>query len=172
MTSSLIFRLISMANRFSLFVNKVNKSPQFMHSFLLTALFTSKVKFAGTTGVKIEKVTQQQAILSLKNKKSVQNHIGGVHAIAAALLAESATGIVFGMNVADDRVPLLKSMTIEYQRRMQGSLKAVANLTTEQISIIKQQDKGDMTVSVAITDDSGQMPIICMMEWAWVSKKR
>jgi len=143
-----------------------------MHSFLLTTLFTSKVKFAGTTGVKIEKVTQQQTILSLKNKKSVQNHIGGVHAIAAALLAESATGIVFGMNVPDDRVPLLKSMTIEYQRRMQGSLRAVANLTTEQISMIKRQEKGDMTVPVTITDDSGQIPIICMMEWAWVSKKR
>jgi acyl-coenzyme A thioesterase PaaI-like protein len=161
-----------MGNRFSSFVRKVNKSPKFMHSFLLTTLFTSKVKFAGTTGVKIEKVTQQQTILSLKNKKSVQNHIGGVHAIAAALLAESATGIVFGMNVPDDRVPLLKSMTIEYQRRMQGSLRAVANLTTEQISMIKRQEKGDMTVPVTITDDSGQIPIICMMEWAWVSKKR
>jgi hypothetical protein len=68
-----------MANRFSLFVNKVNKAPQFMQSFLLTTLFSSKVKFAGTTGVKLEKVTQQQTILTLKNKKSVQNHIGGIH---------------------------------------------------------------------------------------------
>lgn len=161
-----------MGNRFSSFVRKVNKSPKFMQSFLLTTLFNSKVKFAGTTGVKIEKVTQQQTVLSLKNKKSVQNHIGGVHAIAAALLAESATGIVFGMNVPDDRVPLLKSMTIEYQRRMQGNLRAEANLTKEQISRIKRQEKGDMTVPVTITDDSGQIPIICMMEWAWVSKKR
>jgi len=161
-----------MANRFSLFVNKVHKAPKFMQSFLLTTFFNTKVKFAGTTGVKIEKVTNQQTILSLKNKKSVRNHIGGIHAIAAAVLAESATGIVFGMNVPDDRVPLLKSMTVEYQRRMQGNLKAVANLTAEQICIIEQQEKGDMTVAVTITDDSGQMPIICQMQWAWVSKKR
>lgn len=161
-----------MANRFSLFVEKVNKAPQFMQSFLLTTLFTSKVKFAGTTGVKIEKVTHQQTILSLKNKKSVQNHIGGIHAIAAAVLAESATGIVFGMNVPDDRVPLLKSMTVNYQRRMQGNLKAEASLTADQISLIEQQEKGDLTVPVTITDESGQMPIVCKMEWAWVSKKR
>ena len=76
------------------------------------------------------------------------------------------------MNVPDDRVPLLKSMTVEYQRRMQGNLKAIANLTAEQICIIEQQEKGDMTVAVTITDDSGQMPIICQMQWAWVSKKR
>ncbi|WP_245942613.1 DUF4442 domain-containing protein [Candidatus Colwellia aromaticivorans] len=143
-----------------------------MQSFLLTTFFTSQVKFAGTTGVKIEKVTHQQTILSLKNKKSVQNHIGGIHAIAAAVLAESATGIVFGMNVPDDRVPLLKSMTVEYERRMQGSLKAEANLTADQISMIEQQEKGDITVPVIITDDSGKMPILCEMQWAWVSKKR
>ena len=85
-----------------------------MQSFLLTTLFTSKVKFAGTTGVKIEKVSHQQTILSLKNKKTVQNHIGGIHAIAAVVLAESATGIVFGMNVPDSRLPLLKSMKVNY----------------------------------------------------------
>jgi len=161
-----------MANRFSLFVEKVNKAPHFMQSFLLTTFFNSKVKFAGTTGIKIEKVTHQQTILSLKNKKSVQNHIGGIHAIAAAVLAESATGIVFGMNVPDDRVPLLKSMTVNYQRRMQGNLKAEANLTADKIRMIEQQEKGDLTVPVTITDDSGEMPIVCEMEWAWVSKKR
>lgn len=143
-----------------------------MQSFLLTTFFNSTVKFAGTTGVKLEKVTHHQTILSLKNKKSVRNHIGGVHAVAAALLAESATGIVFGMNVPDSRVPLLKSMKINYQRRMQGDLKAVANLTTEQIKLIEQEEKGDMIVSVIITDESDQQPIECEMEWAWVSKKR
>ncbi len=161
-----------MPNSFSSFVSKVHKAPKFMQSFLLTTLFNSKVKFAGTTGIKLEQVTHQQTVLTLKNKKSVQNHIGGIHAIAAAVLAESATGIVVGINVPNDRVPLLKSMTIEYQRRMQGNLKAVANLTLEQITLIEQQEKGDITVPVIITDDSGQMPIVCNMEWAWVSKKR
>ncbi|NQY86261.1 MAG: DUF4442 domain-containing protein [Colwellia sp.] len=161
-----------MTNRFSSFVNKVNKAPQCMQSFLLTKLFALKVKFAGTTGVKIDKITHQQTILSLKNKKSVQNHIGGIHAIAAAVLAESATGIVFGMNVPDDRLPLLKSMTIDYQRRMQGDLTAVANLTAAQITMIEQQEKGEVTVPVIITDESGQQPIVCQMLWAWVSKKR
>lgn len=160
-----------MTNRFSSFVNKANKAPLFMQSFLLTTLFTSKVKFAGTTGVKIEKITNQKTILTLKNKKSVQNHIGGIHAIAAAVLAESATGIVFGMNVPDSRLPLLKSMKINYQRRMQGDLTAIANLTLEQIKTIEEQEKGDIIVAVTITDESGQHPIECEMEWAWVSKK-
>jgi len=161
-----------MANRFNRIVSKINKSPDFMRSFLLTRLFCSTVKYAGTSGVKLLSVSNTQVKLALANKKKVQNHIGGIHAVAAALLAESATGIVFGMNVPDTCVPLLKSMKINYQRRMQGDLQAVSSLTNEQVQAITASDKGDLTVAVEITDESGQQPIECIMEWAWVSKKR
>jgi acyl-coenzyme A thioesterase PaaI-like protein len=161
-----------MTNRLSRYVAKINNAPQFMQSFLLTKLFCSQVKYAGTSNITLVKVTNTEVELVIKNKKAVQNHIGGVHAIAAALLAESATGIVFGINVPDSRLPLLKSMNISYQRRMQGDLKAHATLTTEQIQTIEQNEKGDMMVPVTITDESGEAPIECLMDWAWVSKKR
>ncbi|ALO33530.1 hypothetical protein CMT41_01435 [Colwellia sp. MT41] len=161
-----------MANQFNNIVSKINSAPSFMRSFLLTKLFTSKVKFAGTSGIKIIEITKHKTQLSLANKKNVQNHIGGIHAIAAAVLAESATGIVFGMNVPNSKLPLLKSMQVNYQRRMQGSLTAVAQLTAEQIELIEREDKGSVLVPVTIKDESGQTPIECQMEWAWVSKKK
>jgi acyl-coenzyme A thioesterase PaaI-like protein len=160
-----------MANRFSNVVAKINKSPDFMRSFLLTKLFTSKVKFAGTAGIKITEITNERTKLILANKKAVQNHIGGVHAIAAAVLAESATGIVFGMNVPDSKLPLLKSMKVNFQRRMQGSLSAEAKISSEQIKSIESDEKGSFLIPVIIADESEQPPIECEMEWAWVSKK-
>jgi acyl-coenzyme A thioesterase PaaI-like protein len=142
-----------------------------MRSFLLTKLFTSKVKFAGTAGIKITEITNERTKLILANKKAVQNHIGGVHAIAAAVLAESATGIVFGMNVPDSKLPLLKSMKVNFQRRMQGSLSAEAKISSEQIKSIESDEKGSFLIPVIIADESDQQPIECEMEWAWVSKK-
>jgi len=53
--------------------------------------------------------------------KQVQNHIGSVHACGMALAAESATGILIGMNVPDDRLPLCKRMAVDFTRRSQGS---------------------------------------------------
>lgn len=161
-----------MSNRFSKLVNKVNWFPKKLRPFLLTKFFTSKVKFAGTTGIEIRDISLQSVEINLSNKKKVQNHIGGIHAIAAAVLAESATGIVFGMNVKDECLPLLKSMTIGYQRRMQGSLNAVATLNEEQQQCIQQSEKGSVVVPVTITDESNEQPIVCQMEWAWVPKKR
>jgi len=145
--------------------------PRVTRSFLLTKIFCSQVKFAGTSSVKLISVSTTETILSLENKKKVQNHIGGIHAIAAALLAESATGIVFGMNVPDNCVPLLKSMNVHYQRRMQGNLTAVAKLSEEDILLIEAGGKGSLMVKVEITDESEVQPIVCEMEWAWVTKR-
>ena len=161
-----------MANRFSRIVAKINRAPKSMRSFLLTQLFCTTVKYAGTSKIKLLEVTNHKVKLFVKNQKKVQNHIGGVHAICAALLAESATGIVFGMNVPDSCLPLLKSMTINYQRRMQGDLTAVAELSQQQIDEIETNEKGDLEVKVTITDQSGEQPIECLMNWAWVSKNR
>ncbi|WP_206483118.1 DUF4442 domain-containing protein [Thalassotalea sp. G2M2-11] len=161
-----------MSNQFSRLINKVQRLPKRFHPFLLTKLFCTKVRFAGTSGINIQSVTANRVEITLANRKKVQNHIGGIHAVAAAVLAESATGIVFGMNVPDSCLPLLKSMKIDYKRRMQGDLTAIAALTDEQQQQIKESEKGDMIIPVEIYDQSMEQPILCQMEWAWISKKR
>lgn len=161
-----------MTNKLSKLVSKVYKLPQSTHEFLLTKLFTSQVKFAATAKLKVNQISNQEVVVTLANKKRVQNHIGGIHAVGAALAAESASGIVFGMNVPDSHLPLLKSMTLEYNKRMQGDIKATASLSEQAIAAIKSQDKGDVVVPVVLTDQSGESPINCEMRWAWVAKKR
>ena len=159
-----------MANRFSRAIASIKKFPKFSHSFLLTKLFCSQVKYANTSKVCIVDIESKKVTMLMKNRKRVQNHIGGVHAIAAALLAESASGIVFGLQLPDSQLPLLKSMTINYQRRMQGDLAALATITDDQIALLAQE-KGNMEITVVITDESGQQPIECLMTWAWITKK-
>jgi len=161
-----------MENQLSRYVNKINNMPKFMRSFLLTKLFCTKVKYAGTSGIELILVNKKCVELSLKNRKKVQNHIGGIHAVAAAILAESTTGIVLGLNVPDTRLPLIKSMKISYQRRMQGNLKAIAKLTDQQLETIENLEKGTLMIPVEITDDSGEQPIVCEMEWAWITKNK
>lgn len=161
-----------MSNRLGGYVNKINRLPASVRPWLLTKLFCSQVKYANTTGIKITHIDNQLVKIDLPNRKKVQNHIGGVHAVAAALLAESASGIVFGINVPDSQLPLIKTMTFDYTRRMQGALQATATLSDSQLAEMKQQDKGEMYIDVVITDESNEQPITCKMLWAWVPKKR
>ncbi len=130
------------------------------------------VKFVGTAGLRVEKISAGSAVVSLANHKKVQNHIGGVHACAMALLAESATGFVVGMNVPDTAVPVIKTMKIEYLKRATGGLRAEATLTEEQQRSIATEPKGDVLVQCRVTDEAGVEPIQCEMTWAWVPRKR
>src|SRR3546814_5248098 len=98
-----------MANRLSRAVAWLAALPAPLRNRATSLLFNSQVRFAGTGGLRFEKLDASEAIVVIRNRRAVQNHIGGVHAAAMALLAETATGAVFGMNVPDDRLPLLRS---------------------------------------------------------------
>ena len=130
------------------------------------------VPFVGTAGLRYEVISTERVVVRIRNQRKVQNHIKGVHAAAMALLAETATGFCVGMNLPDDKLPLIKSMKVDFVRRAVGGLTAVASLQPEQIALMRSQDKGEVTVPVVITDESGQQPIQAEMVWAWVPKQK
>lgn len=160
------------SNQLSRIVGKLQGLPAGLRQRAQTFVLGKVVPFLGTAGMQFEQVTQQRVVVSVANKRKVQNHIKGVHAAAMALLAETATGFVVGMNLPDDKLPLLKSMKISYTRRSTGDMRAVAELTPEQIQSIVNDDKGEVTVNVKVTDAANEQPIECEMIWAWVPKKR
>jgi acyl-coenzyme A thioesterase PaaI-like protein len=160
------------SNAFSRIVAKFQKVPAPIRRWAMSKALGSYVKFAGTAGIDFEEISTERVICHIRNVKKNQNHIKGVHAAAMALLAETATGFAFGMNLPDDKLPLLKSMKVEYKKRAQGDLKAVASLNAEQIALARSQEKGDVLVAVTVTDESGNEPIQCEMVWAWIPKKR
>jgi len=159
-------------NKMNKIVSNINSLPEFLRVKALTTFFGKLVKFTGTAGIKIEELTDRRAVISLKNKKSVQNHIGSVHAVASILIAESATGYLIGMNVPDTSVPVIKTIKADYVKRAKGNMKAVASLTEEQISAMQTLDKGETVVPVIITDADGKEPILMEMVWAWTPKRR
>ena len=108
----------------------------------------------------------------MKNKSKVRNHFGQIHAAAMVLLAETATGMVVGMNIPDDKLPLMKSIHTKFVKRSEGKMQAEAHLTPEQIKSINTIDKGEVNVQVKVTDETGEEPVICEMIWAWIPKKQ
>jgi acyl-coenzyme A thioesterase PaaI-like protein len=162
---------MSVRNPLRDFVNKVNQYPQWLSAFLMTKVFRFKVKLAGTTGIEVLFTDGKTATYRQKNYRKAQNHIGSVHAAASALLAESCTGFIVGINLPGDKLPLIKTMNLNYVKRATGDMTAVATLTDEQIALMQTTEKGDINVQVIVTDETGIEPVKCEMVWAWVPKK-
>ncbi|TQV80293.1 DUF4442 domain-containing protein [Aliikangiella coralliicola] len=161
-----------MKNQLAKIVDKLQSKPKWLRGWLLDFALGSTIKFIGTAGLHCEELTQQRACFLLKNRKKVRNHIGTVHAAATSLVAETASGMVIGMNIPDDKTPVLKTMHIDYVKRSTGNLRAVATIEQAQIEQLHQVEKGDTVISVVVTDEAGVEPVECQMTWAWVPKRR
>lgn len=155
-------------NRLRRAVRQVEKLPRFLRQRFLGRAIGRTIPFVGTAGLRAVGVSPDRVIFELPDRKRIRNHIGTPHAAAAALLAETASGLAFGMHVPDNRVPLLKSMQVDYERRMVGSLRAEASINGEDIENIRTEERGDCLVNVTVTDASGEQPVQCRMRWAWV----
>lgn len=159
-------------NRLNSIATKINSLPDSMRVFAMSKAFGRVIKFAGTAKLRFEKLTENEAIIVIKNRKRVQNHIGSVHAAAMGLLAETATGFVTGMSVPDNRLIVIKKMELKYNKLATGDMKAIATLSDEQIQFIKDNEKGEMTIPVVVTDAKGIQPVECDMVWAWAPKRK
>lgn len=150
----------------------INRLPAFLRPRALSLAVGRVVPFVGTARLRIEELTEERVIASVRNRRRVQNHIKGVHAAAMALLAETASGFAVGMNLPDDKLPLIKSLKVDFKKRTRGDMRVVATLTPEQRERLKTEERGELLVEVHVTDESGLEPIGCTMLWAWVSNKR
>jgi len=158
-------------NKLQRIVRRINRLPTPIRPWVLTRAFGHTIPFTATAGVRILDLSSSQAVLQLPNRRRARNHIGSVHAAAAALLAESASGIVLAMHVPDHCLPLLKSMQVEYTRRAQGALTARATLDSASRARIREQPQGELDVPVTMHDESGQTPMQARMLWAWVPRR-
>ncbi|NQD38240.1 DUF4442 domain-containing protein [Permianibacter sp. IMCC34836] len=158
-------------NRLSRLFTRCKSLPAPLQSFAMSFLFGSAVKFFATARIRITEAEHGRVIMVIRNRRKVQNHIKGVHATAMALLAESATGLVLGMSLPDDKLPLMKTMKVNYVKRAQGDLKAIATLSPEQLRAIENDERGDIVIAVTVTDSEGNEPLQAEMLWAWRPKK-
>ncbi len=155
-------------NRLARTLAKLERIPAFLRPWLRNKLMGRAVPFTGTAGLDYVQMTPERVEIAVANVRRVQNHIHGVHAAAMALLAETATGMVVGMNVRDDCLPLAKSLRVDFKRRAQGGMRAVATLSDAQRLLMQQSDKGELSVAVQVSDESGEPPIQCEFIWAWI----
>ncbi|ENU21430.1 hypothetical protein F994_00137 [Acinetobacter bohemicus ANC 3994] len=159
-------------NRLSKLVKATAKLPKGIRSTLWSKAFGRIVPMVGSANIRYLEVSHDKVVVKIENHRAMQNHIGQVHACAMALIAETATGFVTGMNVPDSCIVLIKSLKVDFKRPSKGAMTAVATLTDEQQKLMQTSEKGETLVSVVVTDESNEEPIQCEMLWAWVAKSQ
>jgi acyl-coenzyme A thioesterase PaaI-like protein len=94
-----------------------------------------------------------RCIVRMRKRRAVLNHIGTVHAIAMCNLAELAAGTMIDSTLPPSHRWIPKGMTVEYLRKAESDLQAVAALEP----VPPFGDAAEFVVPVEVTDTSGQI---------------
>ena len=78
---------MSFSNNLIRIVGKFDFLPPNLRSTVISKIFGRVVPLVGTAGLRYDELTPERVVVSIRNRRPVQNHIDGVHAAAMALLA-------------------------------------------------------------------------------------
>jgi acyl-coenzyme A thioesterase PaaI-like protein len=142
--------------------------PGFLRPWVRNLVLRRAVPFTGTAGLDFVEMSPQRVEVAIANERRVQNHLQGVHASAMNLLAETATGMVVGMNVRDDCVPRGQGVEDGLSQTRHRCAAGGGGADARAARALQASDKGEVNVSVVVTDEAGVNPVECEFIWAWI----
>ncbi|MFB6098053.1 MAG: DUF4442 domain-containing protein [Salinibacter sp.] len=140
---------------------------------LVTKAVGDVIPFVDTAGCFIEAYTPHRVAVRLDNEERLQNHLGGLHAAALTLLAETATGLVVALNVPDGSAPLLRTMDVSFDEFARDAVQAEATLTDDESGQIQARPLGQIEVDVGLTEPDADATLVAgTLTWAWLPEDR
>ena len=135
--------------------------------WLFARLVCRKAPYFATIRPAITELRPGYCEVRIRKRHAVLNHLGTVHAIAICNMAELAAGLVSDATVPSSHRWIPKGMTVEYLRRAETDLRAVAEL-----DLLPQLGaKAEIPVYVNAFDASGEGVFRATIRM-WVSARR
>lgn len=119
-------------------------------AWLFTRLLCLKVPYFGSISPVLTLLEPGRAVVTMKNRRAVHNHIGTVHAIAMCNMAELAAGLLTEVTIPRTMRWIPVGMTVRYEKKARTDLVAVADGAG-----LAFDRPGDVGVPVVVTDASG-----------------
>ena len=133
---------------------------------IFSKLLCLKAPYFGTIKPVFKELKPGYCEITMKNRRTVHNHIKSVHAIAMCNLSELAAGTMLEVTLPRSMRWIPKSMFVEYLKIAKTDLKAVCEISTEDLD--KPQEL-PMTVHVKDINDAEVFQAVITMH---ISKRK
>jgi acyl-coenzyme A thioesterase PaaI-like protein len=132
------------------------------------------IPFNALLGVRVRDFSPGASTAVLPANRQLENHLGGVHAVAEFAVAEAASGAAlltrFHDLLSDTVTPVARGARIRYLAPARGEVTARAVVVREVADAVRVElvstGRADLDVPAALTDEDGRAVAEVVFEWS------
>jgi len=127
---------------------------------IFTFLLGRMTPYSSSIGARVEQLEPGFCRVALRDRRRVRNHLGSIHAIALANLAEMASGLAVLVGLAATVQGIVTGFSITYLKKARGPL--IAECRADHLDVTAAQD---YEAEVSITDAQGDVVARASARW-------
>ncbi len=108
--------------------------------------------YFGSIRPRVIELEPDRCVIEIPHRRSVQNHIGTVHAIALCNLAEMVAGLLSEASLPTSMRWIPKGMEVEYLAKASGRMRATG---TPAVAAVHAEHGYELPIKVSVTDPGG-----------------
>lgn len=139
------------ANRTLRVFRRLSRFP--FGKLIYSKLINFYAPYTGTIRAVVTNLTPGRCTTVMKDRRSIQNHLHTVHAIALCNLCEMTMGLMVDATIAPSLRWIPKGMTVNYIKKARGTLSGTSWIDPNALV------PGNQTVPVEIQDMSGDVVV-------------
>ncbi len=106
--------------------------------------------YSGTIRALVEQLEPGRAVITIRDRRRVRNHLRSIHAAALLNLCELTGGLLASVSMPADARMIITRVTVDFVKKARGRLKAEGRCT-----IPTSNQPADLPVTVVVRDQSG-----------------
>ncbi len=127
---------------------------------LFNRVFAYRVPYTGSIKPEVVSLGAGKALVRMKDRRPVRNHLNSIHAVALMNLCEAASGLALDSALPSDARAILRAYRIEFLAKARGTLSAES-----EVPPVPNNEKKDYEIVSEVKDTAGT--VVCRAWATW-----